>query len=98
MEVIEEILIHYYSDTPINITVGLAMAAINDNIHLNCVYFLLRREPDILFKLLSSTPVQKWQIQRLVGVPTTIGMMMMIMIICCKNVEYKETKEIIIEQ
>jgi hypothetical protein len=33
MEVIKEI--HYYSDTPINATVGLAMAAINENIHLN---------------------------------------------------------------
>ena len=33
MEVIEEI--HYYSDTPINATVGLVMAAINENIHLN---------------------------------------------------------------
>ena len=32
MEVIKEI--HYYSDTPINATVGLAMAAINENIHL----------------------------------------------------------------
>ena len=30
------------------------MAAIDENVHLDCVYFLLRREPDILVKLLSN--------------------------------------------
>jgi hypothetical protein len=33
----------------------LITAAINKIIHLDCVYFLLRREPDILVKLLSSS-------------------------------------------
>ncbi|MGK3741079.1 MAG: hypothetical protein ACI8RD_011437 [Bacillariaceae sp.] len=54
MKVIEDTLIRY-SDTPINISEVLVMAAIDENIHLDCVYFLLRREPDVLVKLLSSS-------------------------------------------
>jgi hypothetical protein len=34
---------------------ALLLAAIDEGVHLDCVYFLLRREPDILQKLLSST-------------------------------------------
>ena len=49
MKVVEDILIRY-SDTPINITEALITAAIDEDIHLNCVYFLLRREPDIVMK------------------------------------------------
>ena len=61
MKVVEDTLIRY-SDTPINITEALTMAAIDENIHLDGVYFLLRRHPDILHKILSpssssSTPV-----------------------------------------
>ena len=55
MKVIEETLIRY-SDTPINIVDALITAAIDENVHLECVYFLLQREPDVLQKLLSSTP------------------------------------------
>ncbi|OEU08510.1 hypothetical protein FRACYDRAFT_249400 [Fragilariopsis cylindrus CCMP1102] len=55
MKVVEDILIRY-SDTPINITEALITAAIDEDIHLNCVYFLLRREPDIVMKLLSVSP------------------------------------------
>jgi hypothetical protein len=54
MKIVEGTLIRY-SDTPINITEALIMASIDENIHLDCVYFLLRREPDILHKLLVST-------------------------------------------
>ena len=54
MKVVEDILIRY-SDTPINITEALITAAIDEDIHLNCVYFLLRREPDIVMKLVSSS-------------------------------------------
>ncbi|OEU23277.1 hypothetical protein FRACYDRAFT_267493 [Fragilariopsis cylindrus CCMP1102] len=39
---------------PYNIADALITAAIDETIHLDCVYFLLRREPDILHKLLSS--------------------------------------------
>ena len=53
MKIVEDTLIRY-SDTPINITEALMMAAMNKNIHLACVYFLIRRQPDILHKLLSS--------------------------------------------
>jgi hypothetical protein len=56
MKVIEDALIRY-SDTPINTVDALITAAIDKNVHLDGVYFLLRREPDVLQKLLSSTPV-----------------------------------------
>jgi hypothetical protein len=59
MEVVEDTLIRCYSssdDTPsLNIEDALILAAIDRYIHLDCVYFLLRREPDILQKLLSSS-------------------------------------------
>ncbi|OEU10309.1 hypothetical protein FRACYDRAFT_247264 [Fragilariopsis cylindrus CCMP1102] len=54
MKVVEETLIRY-SDTSINTTEALITAAIDEDIHLDCAYFLLRREPDILHKLLLST-------------------------------------------
>ena len=53
MKIVDDTLIRY-SDTPINVTEALIMAAIDENIHLDCVYFLLRRQPDILHTLLSS--------------------------------------------
>ncbi|OEU14483.1 hypothetical protein FRACYDRAFT_241028 [Fragilariopsis cylindrus CCMP1102] len=56
MKVVEGILISY-SDTPINITEALLTAAIDENIHLDCVYFLLRREPDVVMKLMSSSSI-----------------------------------------
>jgi hypothetical protein len=60
IEVVEETLIRYSSSSnntpPFNIMEALITAAIDENIHLDCVYFLLRREPDVLMKLLSSTP------------------------------------------
>jgi hypothetical protein len=39
-------------DEPCNIVDALLSAAIDDKIHLDCVYFLLRREPDALQELL----------------------------------------------
>ena len=41
----------FYSDTPFNNVIALVTAAVDDRIHLDCVYFLLRREPDILQQL-----------------------------------------------
>ena len=44
------------NDAPkLNIVEALVMAAIDKSIHLDCVYFLLRREPDLLVKLLPSS-------------------------------------------
>ena len=41
------------NDAPkLNIVEALVMAAIDKSIHLDCVYFLLRRQPDLLVKLL----------------------------------------------
>jgi hypothetical protein len=40
---------------PLNIVDVLVLAAIDEGIHLDCVYFLLRRQPDVLQKLLLST-------------------------------------------
>jgi hypothetical protein len=36
------------NNTSINTVEALVMAAIDENIHLDCVYFLLRRQPDVL--------------------------------------------------
>jgi hypothetical protein len=58
LEVVEGTLIRYTSldNTPtLNINETLIMAAIDEKIHLDCVYFLMRREPDILQKLLLSS-------------------------------------------
>ncbi|OEU23212.1 hypothetical protein FRACYDRAFT_233381 [Fragilariopsis cylindrus CCMP1102] len=58
-EVVEDTLIRYSTSLdnhapPFNIVEALMMAATDENVHLDCVYFLIRREPDILQKLLSS--------------------------------------------
>jgi hypothetical protein len=60
MEVVEDTLICYSTSLdnhapPFNIVEALMMAAIDEHVHLDCVYFLIRREPDILQKLLSSS-------------------------------------------
>ena len=62
MEVIEDTLNRYTSSssslnldhaTPhLNIVDALLSAAIDENVDLDCVYFLMRRHPDILMKLL----------------------------------------------
>jgi hypothetical protein len=57
MEVINETLARN-SDIPVNVADALITAAMDENIHLDCVYFLLRRQPDVLQKsLLSSTTI-----------------------------------------
>ena len=56
-KIIEDTLARYYSSsTPINSADALLSAAIDETVHLDGVYFLLRREPDMLHKLLSSSP------------------------------------------
>jgi hypothetical protein len=50
MEVVEDTLIRCAGDTPISIAEALVIAAIDDNIHLDGVYFLMRRHPDLLLK------------------------------------------------
>jgi hypothetical protein len=54
-DVVEDILQRYSATTPINIKEALIMAATDENIHLGCVYFLLRRSSDILETLLLSS-------------------------------------------
>jgi len=39
---------------PLTIVETVVMAAADENIHLDCSYFLLRREPDVLVRLLSA--------------------------------------------
>ena len=51
MEAVEDTLA-CHSGTPVNVTEALLSAAIDEEVHLDCVYFLLRREPDLLLKLL----------------------------------------------
>jgi hypothetical protein len=55
MKIIDDTLARY-SDTPVNVAEALLSAVIDENIHLECSYFLLRRQPDILVKLLLSAP------------------------------------------
>jgi hypothetical protein len=59
MEVVDDTLARCYTSSdntpPLNIEEALITAAIDENIHLDGVYFLIRRQPDILQKLLSSS-------------------------------------------
>ncbi|OEU07581.1 hypothetical protein FRACYDRAFT_251003 [Fragilariopsis cylindrus CCMP1102] len=66
VKVIEETVVdhHHFNDDldddadgPYNIVNALITAAVDEDIHLDCVYFLLRRQPDILQKLLSSASI-----------------------------------------
>jgi hypothetical protein len=61
MRIIEDALLNFQrrsddddnNNGPYNIVDALVTAAIDEDIHLDCVYFLLRRHPDVLHKLLS---------------------------------------------
>merc|ERR1712238_645985 len=56
MDVVEDIITRQYSEeTPLNIVDALLTAAIDDAIHLDGVFFLLRRRPDVLVDLLSGS-------------------------------------------
>ena len=61
MKMIEDTFIRCYSSSddtpPLNVVEALMTAAVDEDIHLDCVYFLLRRQPDILQKLLSSASI-----------------------------------------
>ena len=61
IKMIEDTFIRCYSSSddtpPLNVVDALMTAAIDEGIHLDCVYFLLRRQPDILQKLLSSASI-----------------------------------------
>ncbi|OEU19144.1 hypothetical protein FRACYDRAFT_237434 [Fragilariopsis cylindrus CCMP1102] len=60
MEVVEDTLAHCYASSddtpPLHVVNALMTAAIDKNIHLDCVYFLMRRKPDILMEVLSPLP------------------------------------------
>jgi hypothetical protein len=63
MKVVEESLLDFQQGSegnsnsntnktgPYNVVDALLTAAIDENIHLDCVYFLMRRQPDVLVKL-----------------------------------------------
>merc|ERR1712032_1116631 len=51
ISVVEEVLARYSSTTPINSTDALLLPAIDERIHLDCVYFLLRRQPNVLMRM-----------------------------------------------
>ncbi|OEU14506.1 hypothetical protein FRACYDRAFT_241053 [Fragilariopsis cylindrus CCMP1102] len=64
MTVVEDTLLDYQRSSshddsnnaePYNGVDALIMAAIDESVHLDCVYFLLRRQPDVLVKLLSQS-------------------------------------------
>ena len=56
MKVIEDTLARSSSsdNAPVNITDAFVVVAIDKNIHLDYVYFLLRRQPYLMVKFLSS--------------------------------------------
>jgi hypothetical protein len=55
MKVVEQTLNTNSDKIPFDTADALLPAIINEKIHLDCVYFLLRREPDVLQKLLISS-------------------------------------------
>jgi hypothetical protein len=60
-EAVEDTLIRCYSSSsddtpPLHVVNALMTAAIDANIHLDCVYFLMRRKPDVLMEVLSPLP------------------------------------------
>ena len=62
MKMIKDTFVRCYSSSdddtpPLNVVDALMMAASDEDIHLDGVYFLLRRQPDILQKLLSSASI-----------------------------------------
>jgi hypothetical protein len=53
LDMVEEILVRYTTTIPpVNIGDALMMAAINDSISLDGVYFFMRRQPDIMLSML----------------------------------------------
>ena len=54
-KVVEQVLIDS-SDNPYDAVEASVAAAIDENVDLDGVFFLLRRQPDILQKLLSASP------------------------------------------
>ena len=52
IDVVEETLARYSTATPINSTDALLLAAIDERIHLDVVYFVLRRQLDVLTRML----------------------------------------------
>jgi len=51
IDVVEETLARYNPTTPINTMDALLLAAIDERIRFDCVYFLLRRQPDVLMRM-----------------------------------------------
>ena len=54
MKGIESVLVDCPNGNPYDTPQALLSAAVNGSIGLDCVYFLLRREPDVIAKLLSA--------------------------------------------
>ncbi|OEU14512.1 hypothetical protein FRACYDRAFT_269597 [Fragilariopsis cylindrus CCMP1102] len=79
MDIIEETLLDFQrrsdddnNNGSYNIVDALVTAAIDEDIHLDCVYFLLRRHPDVLHKLLlSSTSSLSSSVATGAGITTT---------------------------
>ena len=53
MDVVNDVLAWYHGTTPINTVQALFLSATNPLIHLDGVYFLLRRQPEVLLKMMS---------------------------------------------
>jgi len=56
METVENIVSRYSKTTPVNTEHALILAATDNTIHLDCVFFLLKRQPDVLLSFLRQPP------------------------------------------
>lgn len=56
METVESTLAKYASTMPLNVADALIVAATDDNIHPDCVHFLMTRYPDLVPNLLRIRP------------------------------------------
>ena len=52
IDIVEETLNRYSNTTPLNMHNAFMLAAIDDRIHLDCLYFLTRRHPDVMLGML----------------------------------------------
>ena len=52
IEIVEETLIRYSTTTPINMHKALVVAVTDERIHVDCLYFLMRRNPNVMLGII----------------------------------------------
>lgn len=54
MDVVEDTLARYSNIVPLNIFEALVSAAIDESVHRDCVYFLIKRQPETVINFITS--------------------------------------------